>query len=63
MSNDITARQAVTLQAAQTQQSASQVGIKAVIEKDQQIVGMLQKAQDQLQSVTPTRGNSVNLKA
>lgn len=62
MSNDISARAAVAVQAAQTQQTASQVGIKTAIEKDQQIVGMLQKAQDTLQSVTPTRGNAVNLK-
>ncbi len=62
MSNDISARSVVAMQVAQTQQSASQVGIKAAIDKDQAIVGLLQKSQEDLQAVTPTRGNSVNIK-
>ncbi len=61
LSSEISASRAVALQSAQTQQAASQVGIKTALKKDQAIVGMLQRAQQDLQAITPTRGNSVNL--
>ena len=60
---DITASEAVAAQTSQTQQAAAQVGIKTAIQKDQEVVSMLQKAQDDLKAVTPTRGNNVNVNA
>lgn len=61
MVDSISASSVIAMQAAQTQQKAGQVGVKLSVQKDQEIVGMLQKAQDNLQAVTPTRGNSVNI--
>lgn len=61
MPTDISAKQAVAAQSSQTQQGAAQVGIKTAIQKDQEVVSMLQKAQDDLKAITPSRGNRVNL--
>ena len=61
MSTSISASQAVAVQSAQSRQSAAQVGIKASNQKDQEVVAMLQKAGQELQSVTANRGNRVNL--
>ena len=61
MVGSVSASQVVALKAAQAQQGAAQAGVKLSVQKDQQIVGMLEKAQDFLQAVTPTRGNNVNI--
>lgn len=63
MPSEITAKQVVAAQSSQVQQAAGQVGIKAAIQKDQEMVSMLQKAQEDLRAVTPTRGNRVNVSA
>lgn len=61
MSMEISASHAVAQQATQVQQSAGQAGLKVTLEKDQEMVAMLQKAQADLQAVTPTRGSRVNV--
>ncbi len=61
MVDSVSASSVIALKAAQTQQGAAQVGVKLSVQKDQEIVGMLEKAQDNLQAVTPTRGNNINI--
>lgn len=63
MSNDLgrSASRVAVVRTSQYQQVSALSGIKAATKKDQDLGNMLQESQRDLQSVTPTRGNKINI--
>ena len=65
MSGDIIggASEVVALDASQIHRATALVGVRAELKKDQEILDMLKKIKEDLQAITPTRGNRLNLTA
>ena len=57
------ASEVVALGAAQIHRVTALVGVKAELKKDEEMLDMLKKSQEDLQAITPTRGNSLNITA
>jgi hypothetical protein len=55
------ASEIVALDASQIQRTAALVGVRAELKKDEEMLDMLKKSQEDLHAVTPTRGNSLNV--
>ena len=51
------------MKASQMHQATALVGVRAELKKDEEMLAMLKKSQQELQAITPSRGNSVNVKA
>ena len=55
------ASEIVALDASQIHRTAALVGVRAELKKDEEMLDMLKKSQEDLHAVTPTRGNSLNV--
>ena len=53
----------VALDASQVHRAMALVGVRAELKKDEEIQDFLKKVREDLQAITPTRGNSINLTA
>ncbi len=51
------------MKASQMHQATALVGVRAELKKDEEMLAMLKKSQQELQAITPSRGNSLNVKA
>lgn len=65
MSSSVTggASEVAAMKASQFQQSTALAGVRTELKKDEEMVNMLRKSQEELQAITPSRGNSLNVKA
>ena len=63
MSNDLSrnASSVAVLKSSQLQQVSAHVGLKTAIKQDQDLGDMLKESMRDMQSVTPTRGNKINI--
>ena len=52
----------VALEAVQVHRATVLVSVRAEFKKDEEISDRLKKSQEDLQMITPTRGNSLNVK-
>jgi len=57
------ASEVVALDVSQIHRATALVGVRAELKKDEEMLNMLKKSKDDLQSITPTRGNSLNVTA
>ena len=57
------ASEIVALDASQIHRPTALVGVIAELKKDEEVLEMLKKSKEDLQSITPTRGNSLNVTA
>ena len=55
------ASEIVALDAAQIHRNVALVGVRAELKKDEEMLDMLKKTQEAMQTITPTRGNNVNV--
>jgi hypothetical protein len=57
------ASEVVALDVSQIHRATALVGVRAELKKDEEMLEMLEKSKEDLQSITPTRGNSLNVTA
>jgi len=57
------ASEVVALDVSQIHRATALVGVRAELKKDEEMLEMLKKSKEDLQSITPTRGNSLNVTA
>lgn len=57
------ASEVAAMKASQMHQATALVGVRTELKKDEEMVAMLKKSQQELQAITPSRGNSLNVKA
>ena len=57
------ASEIVALDASQIHRPTALVSVRAELKKDEEFLDMLKKSQEDLQAITPTRGNSLNVTA
>jgi len=57
------ASEVAAMKASQMHQATTLVGVRTELKKDEEMVAMLKKSQQELQAITPSRGNSLNVKA
>ena len=57
------ASEVAAIKASQMHQATALVGVRTELKKDEEMVAMLKKSQQELQAITPSRGNSLNVKA
>ena len=57
------ASEVAAMKASQMHQAIALVGVRAELKKDEEMLAMLKKSQQELQAITPSRGNSLNVKA
>ena len=55
------ASEIVALDASQIHRTEALVGVRAELKKDEEMLDMLKKSQEDLYAVTPTRGNNLNV--
>jgi hypothetical protein len=57
------ASEIVALDVSQIHRATALVGVRAELKKDEEMLEMSKKSKEDLQSITPTRGNSLNVTA